>query len=85
MKPENTMATANATNHPTASLIVPLHSAPRGARRAQSMTALPGMNPPRLHMSANGSAKIKSNWLKRKVGHAPYFRNNTRLVAENTE
>jgi len=65
-----------------ADLATPLDSDPG----VDVVLGAPGCHPRPSHREKRPAPlRGKSKWLKRKVGHAPYLRNNTKLVAENKE
>ena len=72
-----------ATNHHRACLRSANSRAPNGDNHDHRMTPLPWTNPPRAICKANGSAKMRSNWLNRKKRNLRVIAKRTMLTDEN--
>jgi len=79
---EAAISATNALNHAIASRRAANISAPSGAMNAHSATAEPFSKPPRLHWSANGSARIIASCTVRKRTKRPVRAKCQRVSAE---
>lgn len=82
--PERMTSTTNATNQRSDRRTPMKSSAPIGAVKAQSDTALELTKPPRLHCNRKGSASIMTSWLMRNIRYRLVRAKWARLTADAT-